>query len=213
MDARSELAGAFYGIPTGNLSDAMGKKGNMSSAIRPVYPRAKMAGPALTLTCHPADNLTIHKAIELASEGSVLVVYAGGYAEAGLFGAIMSLAAKVKGIAGAVIDGGCRDAEEVEEMDFPLFARGLNPGGTVKETLGAIDVPIQCGGVVVNPGDIVVGDRDGVVVVPAGQAAEVLANARAIVEKEIRVREQLQQGKTTMEIYGFGDLLARKQRR
>jgi 4-hydroxy-4-methyl-2-oxoglutarate aldolase len=200
----------FLAIPTGNLSDAMGKKGNMHSAIKPVYPSAKLAGPAFTCVCHPADNLTIHKAMDMAPPGSVLVVYAGAFAEAGLFGAMMGLACKIKGINGAVIDGGCRDAEELEDMDFPLFARGISPRGTVKETLGAIGIPIQCGGIIVTSGDIVVGDRDGVVVVPADRASDILEKARAIMAKEIKVRELLRQGKSTMEIYGFDELLKKK---
>ncbi len=209
MEEQLSLARQFCGIPTGNLSDALGKKGNLQAAIKPVYPTARLAGPAFTVTCHPADNLTIHKAIDLAPAGSVLVVNAGGYVEAGLFGAIMALACQVKGIAGLVLDGGCRDIEELEEIDFPVFARGVNPGGTVKETLGAIGLPIQCGGVMVAPGDIMVGDRDGVVV-PAARAAEALEKARAIFQKEIHVRDLLRQGKTTMEIYGFDKLLKDK---
>ncbi len=210
MEIAQDLVKQFFGIPTGNLSDAMGKKGNMHSSIKPVYPSAKMAGIALTMTCPPADNLTIHKAMYMAPAGSVLVVNAGGYTEAGPFGAIMSLACKIRGLAGVVIDGGCRDVEEIEELQFPLFSRGGSPGGTVKETLGSIGVPIQCGGVVVVPGDIVVGDRDGVVVVPAGFATEVLEKARAIIDKEVKVRELLRQGKSTLEIYGLDAVLKNK---
>ncbi len=210
MESGTDLARHFYNLPTGNLSDALGKKGAMHSGIKPVYPKARVAGPALTLTCHPADNLTIHKAMEMAAPGTVLVVQAGGYAEAGLFGAMMALACQVKGIAGLVLDGGCRDVDELEEMDFPVFARGVNPNGTVKETLGAIGAPIQCGGQVVHTDDIIVGDRDGVIVVPLAQAADALEKARAIFEKEIKVRELLRQGKSTMEVYGFDDLLRKK---
>jgi 4-hydroxy-4-methyl-2-oxoglutarate aldolase len=210
MQISDDLVKQFCGIPTGNLSDAMGRKGNMHSSIKPVYPSAKLAGRAFTVACQPADNLTIHKAITMAPAGSALVIYAGGYTETAVFGDIMALACQVRGIAGVVIDGSCRDTEEIEEMNYPVFAKGINPGGPVKETLGATDVPIQCGGIVVTPGDIIVGDRDGVVVVPAGRAAEVLEKAKAIVEKEIKVRELLKQGKTTMEIFGLDTLLKNK---
>lgn len=209
-EGNQELVKQFVGLATGNLSDAMGKKGNMHSSIKPVYPSAKMVGTAVTITCHPADNLTIHKAMETAPAGSVLVVAAGGYAEAGLLGAIMGYACKLKGIAGAVIDGGVRDIEELEEVDFPVFSRGVNPGGTVKETLGSINVPIQCGGILVSPGDIVAGDRDGVVVVPEARACEVLEKCKAIFDKEIKVRELLKSGKSTMEIYALNTLLDKK---
>lgn len=198
-----DLAKEFAGIATGNLSDAMGKRGNMHSSIKPVYLSAKMAGIAVTAACYPGDNLTIHKAMEIAAPGSILVVNAVGFTEAGLFGDIMALACQIKGIAGAVIDGGCRDIEEIEQIGFPVFARGVNPGGTVKETLGAIDVPIQCGGVLVTPGDIVVGDRDGVVVVPSERAEEVLDRARKIIARETGIRELLRQGKSTVEIFGL----------
>lgn len=210
MQNSAELVKQFYGIATGNLSDAMGKTGSMHSSIKPVFPSAKMSGLAVTVTCPPGDNLTIHKAMETAPAGSVLVVNASGYTEGGLFGEIMALACQFKGIAGAVIDGGCRDVEEIEELHFPLFARGINPGGTVKETLGTLGVPISCGGVVVTPGDIIVGDRDGIVVVPGEHAAEVLDKARAIVDREVKIRELLQQGKSTMEIFGLDKVLKSK---
>ncbi len=210
MQVPENIIKQFAGIPTGNLSDAMGKKGSMHSSIKPVFALAKMSGVALTVTCPPADNLTIHKAMGMAPAGSVLVVYAGAYTEGGLFGAIMALGCQIKGIAGAVIDGGCRDVEEIEELGFPLYARGINPGGTVKETLGMIGVPIQCGGILVNPGDIVVGDRDGVVVVPAEQALQVLDKAKAIMDRELKIRELLKQGKSTMEIFGLDALLKSK---
>ncbi len=209
-EGNQELVKQFVGLATGNLSDAMGKKGNMHSSIKPVYPSAKLVGTAVTITCHPADNLTIHKAMEIAPAGSVLVVAAGGYSEAGLLGAIMGYACKLKGIAGAVIDGGVRAVEELEEINFPVFSRGVNPGGTVKETLGSINVPIQCGGILVSPGDIVAGDRDGVVVVPEARACEVLEKCKAIFDKEIKVRELLKSGKSTMEIYALNTLLDKK---
>ena len=205
-----EFAKQFLGIPTGNLSDAMGKKGSMHSSIKPVYPAAKMAGVAFTAACRPGDNLTIHKAMDMALPGSVIVVNAGGYTEGGMFGDIMALACKIKGIAGVVIDGGCRDIEEIEALGFPLFARGVNPGGTIKENLGVIGEPIQCGGVLVAPGDIVVGDRDGVVVIPAAQADHVLEKARTIIAREAGIRDMLHQDKSTMEIFGLDALLKDK---
>ena len=127
-----------------------------------------------------------------------------------MFGDIMALACKIKGIAGVVIDGGCRDIEEIEALGFPLFARGVNPGGTIKENLGVIGEPIQCGGVLVAPGDIVVGDRDGVVVIPAAQADHVLEKARTIIAREAGIRDMLHQDKSTMEIFGLDALLKDK---
>ncbi|HBM74727.1 MAG TPA: dimethylmenaquinone methyltransferase [Clostridiaceae bacterium] len=197
----------FAELPTGNICDANGKTGNMDPAIKPIDPKSKLVGPAYTVRCQPRDNLSIHKAMLDAPKGSVLVVDLGGYCGAGHFGEIMTLGCQVKGIAGLVIDGSIRDAEDIEEMGFPVFCRAFNPGGTVKETVGPTNIPIQCGGVLVKPGDIIIGDRDGVVVVPEENADEVLKRAEAIKAKEIKVKEMLRQGKSTAEIYGFEKIL------
>jgi len=196
----------FLKLPGGNICDSNGKGGNMDPQIKPIDPKSRMAGRAFTARCHPGDNLAIHRAIVEAPEGSVLVVDAHGYCGAGHFGEIMALACKAKNLAGLVIDGSCRDADDIEEVGFPVFCRALNPGGTVKETLGQLNVPIACGGLIVNPGDIVFGDRDGVVVVPQDKAEEVLTKAEALAAKEVAVKAMIQQGKTTIEIYDFEKL-------
>lgn len=203
----------FLDLPSGNVCDANGKGGNMDPALIPIDPKCKMAGPAVTVCCQPGDNLTMHKAIYEAEAGSVLVIDAHGYIGAGHFGEIMAIACVERGIAGVVLDGGSRDAEDIKELGLPFYTRGLNPGGTVKESVGTVNQVIQCGGVVVEPGDIVVGDCDGVVVVPAWKAAEVLEKAKAIKAKEVKVKEMLRQGKTTLEIYGFDKLLAEKSKK
>lgn len=200
----------FKQLPTGNVCDANNKSGNMDFAIKPIDRKSKLAGPAVTVKCHPGDNLIIHQAIYKAEPGSVLVIDAHGYTGAGPMGEIVAIACQERGIAGIIVDGACRDANDIEDLGFPFFCRGFNPGGTVKERWGTINETIQCGGVVVNPGDIVVGDADGVVVVPKEKAEEVLAKAKAIAEKEVKVRELLRQGKTTLEIYGFDKLIEQK---
>ncbi|CEP66124.1 Ribonuclease E inhibitor RraA/Dimethylmenaquinone methyltransferase [Moorella glycerini] len=200
----------FLKLPTGNICDANGKGGNMDPAIKPIDPKSKMAGTAVTVRCQPGDNLTLHQAIYEAEPGSVLVIDVHAYTGAGPFGEIMAIACLERGIAGVVIDGACRDANDIQELGLPLFCRAFNPGGTVKESLGTINEIIQCGGVVVKPGDIVVGDCDGVVVVPQERAREVLERAQAIAAKEKEVRELLRQGKTTLEIYGFDKLIEKK---
>lgn len=193
----------FLKLPTGNFCDANDKMGAMDPGIKPVSPLFKMAGPAFTVECQPCDNLTIHKAIAAAQPGSILVVNARSYIKAGHFGEIMALACQQRGIAGLVLDGGCRDAAELEEMGFPVFCRGINPNGTVKASMGKLNTVIQCGGVVVKPGDIVLGDRDGVVVIPLEKAQAVLEKAQAISENENNVKKMLKQGKTTLEILGL----------
>lgn len=208
-----EQIGQFKLLPTGNVCDANGKVGNMDSGLKPVDPRCKMAGPAVTVRGHPGDNLVLHKAIYAAAPGSVLVMDVRGFTEAGPFGGIMGTACLERGIAGVVIDGACRDANELQDMGLPVFVRALNPGGTVKESLGPINETVQCGGVSVRPGDIIVGDRDGIVVVAQEVAAQVLERALAIFDKEIKIVEMLRAGKTTLEIYGFDKVLASKESR
>ncbi len=200
----------FLKLPTGNVCDANNKGGNMDYTIKPIDRKSKLVGPAVTVKCPPGDNLIIHKAIYCAEPGSVLVIDAHGYTGAGPMGEIVVMACQERGIAGIVVDGTCRDANDIEELGFPFFCRGFNPGGTVKESWGTINATIQCAGVVVNPGDIIVGDVDGVVVVAKEKAAEVLKKAQAIADKEMKIREMLKQGKTTLEIYGFDKLIEQR---
>lgn len=209
MLTHDEIA-QFKRLPTGNVCDANGKGGNMDSGIKPIDPRSKLVGSAVTVRCQPADNLILHKAIYEAAPGSVLVIDAHGYTEAGPFGGIMSTACMARGIAGVILDGACRDANEIQDMGFPFFIRALNPGGTVKESLGPINQTIQCGGVIVRPGDLIVGDRDGVVVVAQETARDVLTRALAIFDREVKIMDLLHQGKTTLEIYEFDKLLVSK---
>ena len=136
----------FQRLPLGNICDANGKRGSMDPAIRPVDPSLHMVGRAYTVRCHPGDNLAIHKAITEAPDGSVLVIDAGGYTGGGHIGEIMCFACMQRGIRGLVIDGTCRDADDIQALGFPVFSRGFNPGGTVKETVGQTEIPIVCGG-------------------------------------------------------------------
>ena len=163
----------------------------------------------MTVLCHVGDNLTIHKAIAMVREGDVLVVNAGGYRNCGLWGEIMSLAAQKKGVKGLVVSGAVRDVQAIERLRFPVFAMGLSPYGSTKNSLGPINQPIVCGGVLVSPGDIVVGDDDGVVVVPKHSAREILVKCQERDKNEGRVKQLLEQGKTTLEIYGLDKVIER----
>ena len=198
-------ASGFLGIPTGNICDCNGLKGSMDAAIMPLSYTSAMAGRAMTVTCAPGDNLTIHKAIALAEPGTVLVVDCSGYTGAGVFGELFATSCRARGIVGVVIDGACRDRAELIEMGFPVFSRGVDPNGTRKEVLGSIDRPIQCGGVLVHPGDVVVGDGDGVVVIPAEEAADVLERAKAKKHREDELKPLLAAGKTTVELLGLAE--------
>lgn len=197
----------FEGIPTGVVSDAMGRCNSMVAEIKPVWPGAKVLGPAMTVRTFPADNLMIHKAATLAKPGDVVVVNAGGYRDTAVFGDLLGFSMKVHQVAGIVIDGAARDAEGLAAIGFPVFARAILPMGPFKDSPGSINLPISCGGVVVRPGDIVLGDADGVVVIPQEHAAEILARAQAGMAKEQQVRERIQQGEYIFDMLKLGDAL------
>ena len=210
MELTAEKLAELSKLPTGNIADSnthSPRQGVMHSSIKPIDPQSHLLGRATTARCYPGDNLALHQAIYVANPGDVLVLDCHGYTEAGHFGDIMALACKVRGIAGVIIDGSCRDSQDIKAMGFPVFARAFNPSGTVKKSLGEVNVPVICGGVEVRPGDIVAGDCDGVVVVARENEDDVFAKALAKFEKESHIVEQLKAGMTTIEIYGFDKLI------
>lgn len=191
----------FAGLPTGNICDSNGLLGAMDASIQALDRHMTVVGRAFPVLCPPGDNLTIHKAIVEAQPGDVLVVDYGGFMKAGCFGELMATACRVRGIAGIVIDGTCRDKNELIEMNFPTFVKGTCPNGTVKECCGKTNIPVSCGGMAVEPGDIIVGDCDGVVVVPKDKAEEVLEKSKLKHAKEEQIRQKLLQGITTAELF------------
>lgn len=213
MKLTKEMRQRLLRLPTGNIADnnnSVPGQGVMETGIKPVDPKMKMIGRAFTARCVPGDNLALHQALNAAQPGDVLILDVHGYSEAGHFGDIMATACKIRGLAGVVIDGSCRDSEDIRELGFPVFARGFNPSGTVKESLAVLNVPVHCGGILVKPGDIVFGDCDGVVVIPKEHEDEVFKKAEAKFEHEKEIIRQLQEGKNTLEIYGFDRLIERK---
>lgn len=211
MNLTKEKREELSKLPTGNVADSVGRNCVMDSAIKPIDPKTHMIGRAVTVDCYPGDNLALHQGIYAAEPGDVLVCDCKGFTEAGHFGDIMATACQVRGLAGVVIDGSCRDSEDIRELGFPLFVRAFNPSGTVKESLARINVPIVAGGVSIRPGDIIFGDCDGVVVVPQEKEDQVFEKAMAKYNRELEIREALYAGKTTLEIYGFDKLIAKKQ--
>jgi 4-hydroxy-4-methyl-2-oxoglutarate aldolase len=199
---REELV-ALADLTAATLHEAMGRRGALPFPIKPIYPGMRVCGAALTVDCPPGDNLTIHMAIERARPGDVLVVDAKGYVEAGPFGDVLATACRARGIAGIVIDGCVRDGAALAAMGFPAFARGLNMKGTTKAVAGAVGVPIICAGVAVAPGDAVVGDDDGVVIVPRTDIATTRAAAADREREEARLREEILAGATTMDLLGL----------
>lgn len=214
MELMKETRARLLRLPTGNIADNNNRtprQGVMDSGIKPVNPESRMIGRAVTARCVPGDNLALHQAIYAAEAGDVLVLDCRGYREAGHFGDIMATACQLRGIAGVVIDGSCRDSEDIRKLGLPVFVRGFQPSGTVKESLAELNVPVLAGGIEVKPGDILFGDCDGVVVVPREYEDEVFAKAEAKYEKEQQIIEELKKGRTTLEIYGFDQLIRKKE--
>jgi 4-hydroxy-4-methyl-2-oxoglutarate aldolase len=189
------------------LHEAMGRRGALNPEIRPIYRGAKLAGRALTVRCAPGDNLMLHVAISMAKPGDVLVAAMEEFVEAGCWGEIASLAAQVRGIRGLVLDGAVRDAEVIAQLNFPVFARGLCIKGTTKRQKGELNVPIVIGGVSVHPGDLVVGDADGVVIVPAVEVQGVIAAAGALQAKEEEFKQRLRAGDSTLDLLNLRPVL------
>jgi len=199
------LVEAARKLPTATLHEAGGKAGALPSAIKPVAPAFRLSGPALTVHSPGGDNLWLHRALEIARPGDVLVVHTSGVFEHGYWGEIMTTAAKVKGLGGLVIDGCVRDGVLLEEIGFPVFARGLCIRGTGKDygAIGWLNEPVLVGDVRVAAGDLVVGDADGVVVLARERAEAVVAKARQRELDEAAILEREQGGESTMQIYGF----------
>jgi len=173
----ADILAAFAEIPTATLSDAMGRHGALSSDIRPMYEGIRMVGAALTVLCFPGDNLMTHKALQMVQAGDVLVIDDGD-SNSGCFGHRSALAVRARGGVGTVVSGSIRDAAMLRQERFPVFARGVSPRAPQKNTPGSINVPVHVGGIVICPGDVVVGDDDGVVVIPRAMARTVLEKAR-----------------------------------
>ncbi|WP_082307004.1 RraA family protein [Bacillus sp. FJAT-27245] len=189
-----EIIDGLGAISTTIIADAMGIFNAMIGVAHFNKPDVQMVGQALTVKTMPRDNLMFHKAIEIASPGDVIVVDAGGDISRALLGEMMCMIGKRNRISGYVVDGAIRDAEAIKQIGFPVFAKGVNPGGPFKEGPGQINVSISCAGVSVNPGDVIVGDNDGVVVVPYGQAEKVLERAKAIYAHEQEMLTQIEAG-------------------
>ncbi|MFE4664044.1 4-carboxy-4-hydroxy-2-oxoadipate aldolase/oxaloacetate decarboxylase [Streptomyces sp. NPDC056716] len=196
---------APFGVST--VHEAMGRTGLMRPRLRPVYPGARMCGPAVTVLLQPGDNWMLHVAAEQIRPGDVLVAACTTDNEDGFFGELLATSMRARGCTGLVIDGGCRDVAELEAMDFPVFSRAVSAKGTVKATLGSVNVPVVCAGALVRPGDVVLADGDGVVVVPAGRAAEVAEAAARREAAEEEKRKRFAAGELGLDLYGMREPL------
>ncbi len=200
----ADLVGAFESVPSAIVSDVSSTPDvAMDAGLEPIGRDLEMAGTALTVSASPGDNLVIHKAITMAEPGDVLVVDGDGYTGTAYLGELMCASCRAHDLAGVVVDGAVRDRAELEAMDLPVFARGVHPAGPLKAHPGSINVPVTCGGVSVAPGDIVVGDDDGVAVVPAAAADATLERARAKVADETELRELVDSGDYLYDVGGY----------
>ena len=179
----------------------------MKPYMRPVYPSARVAGTAVTVSCHPGDNIMIHAALSVAERGDVLVVAPVADSTDGMFGDLLAVSCQARGVLGLVIDAGVRDTADLAEMDFPVWARAIHSQGTVKETPGSVNVDVVCAGAAVRPGDAIVGDHDGVVVVPRDIVTEVCQKAKERIAKEETTRKRLKTGELGFDFYGLREKL------
>jgi 4-hydroxy-4-methyl-2-oxoglutarate aldolase len=206
-DAASVTELGLHGVAT--VHEAMGRVGLMESTMRPVYAGAKVCGTAVTIFAHPGDNWMLHVAAEMLRPGDVAVLGTSSVNTDGMFGDLLATSFRARGALGLVIDAGCRDAAELREMGFPVWSKAVHAKGTVKATVGSVNTPIICAGVLVHPGDVVVADDDGVVVVPKMRAPQVAAAAAARETKEAGTRKRLAAGELGLDIYAMRDSLAK----
>jgi 4-hydroxy-4-methyl-2-oxoglutarate aldolase len=192
------------------VHEAQGRSGLLRPYMRPIDAAARVAGSGVTVLCGPGDNLMIHAAIAVVQPGDVLVVATFSDSTDGMFGELLAESCRAHGVAGLIIDAGVRDTLEIAALGFPVWSKAVSAQGTSKTFAGSVNVPIVCAGAAISPGDVIVGDADGVVVVPRESAGAVAAAAEARLAKEDQTRARLKAGELGLDIYGLRDVLAQR---